>query len=386
MRVVTIVVLAAALAGCSDAEPEPGQSSKGSWERLPAAPLSPREAVTALSVDGQAVFIGGSDADPCPPAADCAAPSVAPLRDGAAFDPGVRRWERIGRAPVGFTFAHSAVVDGAAYLLVPGEPGRPGAPAAFLRYERAEDRWTQLPLPPNARRRGLVATDELVIANAETDEGRRIPDMVFDPSNGEWTPLADDPLPRSFGRTMAWSGRELVLFAQELVPQPGSGEPSVLIAAAFDPARGTWRRLPDSEILGGGARWFAHDGRLILPALGGADGGEVGNWGRMYANGGILDVERDRWLELPDPPPGEDEFAAGVVAGERGDFFGTAGWILDAVAGDWIPVPPLHGGNDMATGTGVTAAGRDMLVFGGVRWNDGEQIQLLDEAWIWSVP
>jgi hypothetical protein len=384
MRTVVVLVLALVAGGC--AEQESSGRSSGAWDRLTPAPLSPRESTTALSIDGEAIFVGGSDADPCPPSADCAAPAAAPLRDGAAFDPGRREWTPIADAPVGFSFADSAVIDGTAYLLVPGEPGRPNAPAAFLRYRRAEDRWTRLPLPPNARRRGLVATGDRVIAYTQSDEGGVIPDVAFDPGSGEWMPLPDDPLPRSFGRTMAWSGRELVLFAQELVPQPGSQEPSVVIAASFDPDRDAWRRLPDSEILGGGARWFAHGDQLILPALGSADGGEVGNWGRPYPNGGILDLDGDRWLPLPDPPAGEDEFSAGVVAGDRSDVFGETGWILDAVAEDWVPIPPLRTGNDMVTGSSVAAAGRDVIAFGGVRWNDGEQIQLLDETWTWAVP
>ena len=159
-----------------------------------------------MTIDGEAVFAGGSDADPCPANAGCVAPDAPPLRDGAAFDPGLRRWKPIADAPVGFSFAYPAVVGGAAYLLAPGEPRRPHAPAAFLRYRRAEDRWTRLALPPDARRRALVATDEQVIAYAESDEGDRLPDVVFDPSSGDWSELPDDPLPPSFGRTMAWSG------------------------------------------------------------------------------------------------------------------------------------------------------------------------------------
>jgi hypothetical protein len=384
VRVQLLVLLAAALAGCGGADPETAGRSSGSWERLPEAPLSPREPALGLSIDGEALFIGGSDADPCPPNASCAFPAVPPLRDGAAFDPGRRRWERIADAPVGFSFAHAVSVGGAAYLLTAGEPGRPDAPAAFLRYRRAEDRWTRLALPPDARRRDLVATGRQVVAYAESDEGRHVPDVVFDPSSGDWTELPDDPLPPSFGRTMAWSGRELVLFAQELVPQPGSRKPSLVIAAAFDPGRGTWRRLPDSEMLGGGARWFAHDGRLIFPALGRADGG--GSWGRSYPNGGILDVELGRWLPLRDAPDGEQEIAAGVVAGGHADFFGDGGWVLDAVAERWMPVPPLDRGAQMVTRGSVTAAGRDMVVFGGVRWGGGLRGKLLNEAWRWSVP
>ncbi len=385
-RAQLVVLLVAAVAACGCTDSETGEPSTGSWERLPDAPLSPRDTATALTIDGEALFIGGSDADPCPPNAGCAAPAEPPLRDGAAFDPVSRRWERIAKAPTGFAFAYGVVVDGATYLLAPGERGRPDAPTAFLRYRRAADRWTQLELPPDARRRALVATDEQVIAYAESDEGSDVPDLVFDPASGEWTELPDDPLPPSFGRTMAWSGRELVLFAAEMVPQPGSREPSVVIAAAFDPDRGTWRRLPDSEILGGGARWVAHDGQLIFPALGSADGGEVGNWGRPYPNGGILDVELGRWLPLPNPPDGEQEFAAGVVAGRQADLFADSGWILDVIAEDWMRVPSLDDDDQLVTRGSVSAAGRNMIVFGGVRWGGGPQGELLNDAWMWSMP
>lgn len=373
-RALLLAVVVTGLAACNGAEPE----TSGSWDRLPAAPLSAREPGVALSINGEALFIGGSDADPCPPNADCGAPSAPPLRDGAAFDPSVRRWKPIADAPMGFSFAHSAVVDGAAYLLVPD--------GAFLRYRKAADRWTRLRVPPDAYRRELVAAGEEVVAYAGSNEGGRIPDLVFDPSSGRWTKLPEDPLPPSFSRTMAWNGRELVLFGLKMVPQPGSAKPALVIAAAFDPDRGTWRRLPDSEILGSSARWFAHDGRLILPALGSAGGGEVNNWGRSYPNGGMLDISASRWLPLPNAPDGENESSAGVVAGAQADFFGVRGWVFDAVAEDWLRVPPLDGEDQMIS-RDVTAAGRNMIVFGGERWSDDvARGELLDEAWMWSVP
>ena len=138
---------------------------------------------------------------------------------------------------------------------------------------------------------------------------------------------------------------------------------------------------------GGGGIWFAHDGRLILPALGGADGGDVGGWGRTYPYGGILDVETGRWLPLPAGPDGESDFAAGVVAGERARLDGTDGWVLDAEAETWLRVPPLDGEETYVTGRHAAAAGRELIAFGGARWADeGFQGELLDDAWSWRVP
>jgi hypothetical protein len=189
---------------------------------------------------------------------------------------------------------------------------------------------------------------------------------------------------------MAWSGRELVLFAHEIVPRPGATEPSLVIAAALDIDTGEWRRLPDSEILGQGARWFELDGQLILPALGSADGGDVGNWGRPYPYGGILDPARGEWSDLPSPPADLDPtsgegFAGGVLAGAEADYFGSSGWILDVTAGKWIEIPPLDGQDPLITGRMVAAAGDEMLAFGGVRWSGTDlRGELLHETWIWS--
>jgi hypothetical protein len=391
-RALLIVLVAAALAACGDASSgtsEPEHRASGSWERLPDPPLSAREAALGLSIGGEAVFVGGSDADPCPPSAGCIPPRDPPLRDGAAFDPRERTWRPIAPAPVGFSFAEGVVVGGAAYLLANGDVGRPDAPPAFLGYRIAEDDWEELPLPPGDRDRSIIATAQQVVAFTGSDEGGETPDVVFDPATSEWSELPDDPLPRSFDRTLAWSGRELVLFAHEIVPQPGAREPSLVIAAALDLDSGKWRRLPDSEILGQGARWFELDGRLILPALGSADGGEVGNWGRPYAYGGILDPQRGEWSDLPEPPAGidldsGDNFAAGILAGREADYFGHSGWILDATAQEWIEIPRLDE-DALITGRSIASAGQEMLVFGGVHWDDqGRRGELLNEAWIWS--
>jgi hypothetical protein len=381
-----VVLAVAVLVGCGDSGVS-GEAN-GGWQRLPNPPLSPREAATAVAVGDEALIMGGSDARPCPPGADCVLPREPPRSDGAAFDPEANSWKRIAAAPVGFSWAYTAVVGDEVYLLIPGEPGRPGAPAAFLRYDRRGNRWSELPLPRGARTRGLVATDSKVVAFAESDERGRARDWAFDPAQGTWSALPDDPLPPAYGRVMAWNGRELVLFAAEAVPNPGSEEPSVVIAAAYDPRTGSWRRLPDSQILGSGGRWFADDGRMILPALGGADGGDTVNWGHTYANGGILDLQNQRWLPLPNAPDGDEEFSAGTVAGDRADIYASKGWIFDAAAGEWLQMPALRepAADASVSNRAIVAAGRDVIAFGGARWTDDGDSRLLADAWSWTIP
>ncbi len=361
-----------------------GAADSSPWQAVPASPLSPRTGALGLWTGSEVLLIGGSDAAPCPPSASCVPPDVAPLADGAAFDPQTRMWRPIADSPVPFEWAQAVLIRKTAYLWIPGSPGRPNADSAFLMYHVRQDRWQELPLPANSDRLGgIVQAGDGVVAYAGTDEQGEQPDLVFDPATGSWSELQPDPLSPSFDRSMAWSGEELLLFDHELVPNPGSEKPSVTRAAALDLESGSWRRLPDSEILASGP-WVIDDTRLINPMLGGADGGDTNNWGRTYPYGGILEPASGRWSALPDPPDGEEDFASGVLTESLGHYFGHRGWILDAATDTWIQVPPLAN-DELVTDRTVVSAGADLLVFGGARWKSQSlDATLLNDAWIWS--
>lgn len=285
---------------------------------------------------------------------------------------------------MGIEWAESVVLGRTLYLWVPGNPGRPAAPQAFLAYRISEDRWQRLPLPRHADRlQGFARAGSQLVAYSRSDERGEHPDLLFDPGSQSWTELPADPLSPSFDRYMASSGHELLLFEHELVSNPGSDRPAVTRAAAYDLAAQTWRRLPDSEILGS-SPWFAVSDLLVNPVLGGADGGEVGGWGRTYPYGGILDPESGDWSALANPPTGDEAFGSGVLTASGGHYFGYAGWILDATTHTWIEIPSLDGG-ELVTGRTVVAVGTDLLVFGGVAWVEADG-ELLDEAWAWSPP
>jgi hypothetical protein len=381
------------LAACGADESSSPDGGRGSaaWREVPAGPLSPREGALGLWTGGEVFLIGGSDAPPCPPNAECVVPDVPPLADGAAFDPVTREWRGIAEAPLPFEWAQGLVVGTTAYLWVPGSPERPDADAGFLAYHIEENLWEELPLPPGdlGWLQGIVQAGERIVAYSGSDEQGEQPDFVFDPATSSWSELPPDPLSPSFDRSMAWSGRELLLFDHELVPNPGAEEPALTRAAALDLESGSWRRLPDSEILATGP-WVPDDGRLINPTLGGADGGD-GGWGRAYPYGGILDPASGEWSALPHPPGGEEDWGSGVLTESGGvltesdgHYFANRGWVLDTSDNAWIEIPPLDTG-ELVTGRTVVAAGTDLLVFGGARWKaNSVDATLLADAWAWS--
>jgi hypothetical protein len=372
------------MAACGAGESGPPDRARDSaaWQAVPAGPLGPREGALGLWTGREVLLIGGSNAPPCPPNASCIPPDVPPLADGAAFDPETGAWRKIADSPVPFEWAQGIVVGTTAYLWVPGSIGRPKADVAFLAYRAEENRWQQLPLPPGDPDlfHGIMQAGDQIVAYAYSDEQGEQPDVLFDPGTSAWKELPPDPLSPSFDRSMAWSGRELVLFDHELVPNPGSEKPALTRAAALDLETGTWRPLPDSRILATGP-WVLSNGRLVNPVLGGADGGEVENWGRTYPYGGIFDPESGEWSPLPDPPDGEEDWGSGVLTESGGHYYGHRGWILDTATNEWIELPPLDA-DEHVTGRSVVSAGDGLLVFGGARWS-GLDGTLLDDAWMW---
>ncbi|GAA0433675.1 hypothetical protein Aca07nite_01680 [Actinoplanes capillaceus] len=374
---VVVAGLCGLLAGCAGnagpvaAEAVPPMAAEGGtgWTALPKSPLSPREAVLGLWTGREVLLIGGSDAAPCPPSASCVGDPT-PLTDGAAFDPATDRWRKIADSPVPLTGGEGAVIDGTAYVLPPDGGG-------LLAYRIDGDVWARLPVPFGGGYHLLAAGDRLVayLGSEEYGGGK---DFIFDPRTATWSALPVDPLSPAFNRAMAWSGSELVLFDQELVPNPGSGKPALTRAATLDLAAGSWRRLPDSEILGTGP-WLAAGGELVSPILDSADGGEVDGWGRSYPYGGSVAPATGAWSDLPKPPAG-DVYSAGARTDSTAVYFGSGGLVLDTTTGTWQRVPAIPGGD--VTHRTVVAAGVRMLVFGGASF--GATPTVVDDAWIWA--
>ncbi|HXV33473.1 MAG TPA: hypothetical protein VD769_05650 [Gaiellaceae bacterium] len=225
-------------------------ADRSAWRELPAPPLSPREYPTGFWTGQEVVLVGGSDAPPCPPNADCVGPTVPPLADGAAYDPLTDIWRAIADAPVRFSWADAVVVGSTAYLLIPGEPDRPEAPNAFLAYRIAGDRWDELDLPDLSAaeygRYTLVAAGERLVAISTSDEQGDRADLVFDPKTSTWSELPDDPLWPGFDRVAVWDGEELLLFDHELKEPLGDDLP--LRGAALDLETGEWRVLDDPDV------------------------------------------------------------------------------------------------------------------------------------------
>ena len=207
---------------------------------------------------------------------------------------------------------------------------------------------------------------------------------MLDIATGAWSELPEDPLGPAFNRHVATTPAGLVLTAQELVAEPGPERPSVLMAALYDENSGAWSRLPDTAQIDGW-QWVWSGTRLVAPELGGADGGEVGNWGREYPFGGILAIPGGEWSPLPNAPePLGIRWIWSASGGGR--FMVAGGYIYDdeRESWTWVERPP---GAAQAAGPAIWAGDR-LVVVGGADWFSSRELNGTHspQTWIYSPP
>jgi hypothetical protein len=232
---------------------------------------------------------------------------------------------------------------------------------------------TSVPFHPSTRSAGsrlLAGATALVLfvavaavawrAFVSTDEGRSGATPSPVPSADPWARYPEGwtelPAPPELrlGGAVAWTGRELLVWGG--VP-PGVDEPA-LDGFAFDPAVGTWRRLPPAPV---GAQMFGVSPRPVWT------GTEV----LFYPVGLAFDPGSNTWRELPPAPhdPGYRQTAVVWTGSEMIVFGGgrvdseTArqGAAFDPTTDSWRRI------SDGPVGLNLLSAvwtGEEVIVFG----------------------
>lgn len=343
----------------------------GRWVRLPDSPLSARENPVVVRVGDEVVVVGGYAGPPCPPYADCGRNRSDLRRDGAAYDLATGTWRQIAPAPRALPeMASTAVVDERLYVLA-GE--------SVLVWHGAADSWTELPLPGPAGWPRLVADGPRLLVVSGTDEYGVRPDRVWDTRTGTWTTLPADPLRPSFDRVVTATPDGLVLTAKEIAPDGGPADPAPVRAALLPPGEHEWRTLPVSDQLGGW-RWSWTGRRLVDPTLGGADGGETNNYGRVIPYGGRLEPATGTWSLLPNAP--EQGTGGWPVEAPGGPLVAAEGWVYDDARSTWTRLPrPV----DAPTTPGPAVwVGDVLVVHGGAEWNGLDDPENWVPERVWS--
>ena len=334
-------------------------SSDGTgWQEVPTAPLQPRAEAQVQWTGSEFVVFAGSDQSRCP---SCDWPYGNTRYDAAAYNPATNTWRPIADLPKASSYiGTSAVVDGDVYWMSVRNPStnEKGIDATLQKWSPTDDTWTEVALPADVPGNPkLLDMNGKLLLYAGTDEVGAFPDQLFDGTS--WTPLPNDPLGIVFGRQFLLVDGTLTLFATEVPTVQPSSTPSLVIGASYNAATETWTRLPDSDQLM--APMVALGSTAYAPLGGGANGGEVNNWGRTVPNGGSFSAA-DGWMAFPSPVPDD---LMGVVSIDGSAVLGVQGHVLNAADGTYSAIPPLPDGLRDQFGQAIANGDRMVFTFGG---------------------
>ncbi|MBL8775142.1 MAG: hypothetical protein JNK12_04400 [Acidimicrobiales bacterium] len=354
--------------GAIDESPVPDGTATGGWVPMADSPLSPVYNPVAFTVGDEVLVMGGGPA--CPAGADCVTASWSGSTAAAAYDSAADSWRSIAPLPHTLDEARGVVLDGHLFLWawywcedesVCGD----GYVDEFWSYDASDDTWSTLTPPPDG-----TVDGERDAAFGLTTDGRGIiafgsiragddADVAYDPAEDAWSPLPVDPLRPTYPRTIIGVGRDLYLFAGV------DADPTSTRVAVLREGAASWETLATSHALADpywyGIGWY-RVGNLAVQPSPGPPAGDGADPSAPYT--GIFDTTADAWVDPPvsptDPPP-YDTAVLGPVAGDR--LIEVAGYVFDAGAGTWTPLPPT----DLLADGGAAGAwiGDTLVMWGG---------------------
>ncbi|HEY3185584.1 MAG TPA: hypothetical protein VGJ77_22255 [Gaiellaceae bacterium] len=148
------------------------------------------------------------------------------------------------------------------------------------------------------------------------------------PGSGTWRPLPAAPIAPNAALTSVWTGKEMLVFGrQERRAQDGAVLERTNVAAAYNPATHTWRRLPSpgptGSFLGYSAAWT---GREMLV------------WGQGTRE--AFDPRTNRWRRLPNSRLLSIHDGFGLVAWTGRELIGWGGGCCGDAFSDGVAYDP----------------------------------------------
>jgi hypothetical protein len=325
----------------------------GSWRKLPAAPVGNPATQTSAVWTGSKMIIYGIRVQQRPIG-----------RFNVAYLPASGTWQQLARGPRP-DFSNNP--NGGNVVAWTGSEMLVLGPTAAA-YNPATGTWRPLatggPGPIGGAVTGWTGQQELVwggVCCGPSNTGR-----AYDLAANSWSDMPAAPLaPRAFPAG-AWTGSELVM-AGGVVRRSGSTFKTFRSGAAYNPATGTWRKLPPMPHPRYGAR-AVWDGTEVL-FLGGhrAPGTIPATIGMAY------NAATGTWRDLPAMQYGRDGSTPvwtgrrvlvwGGVTGRGGTVLPPHGEAFNPATGAWtaLPAAPLAGRQNPVS----LWTGHQMIAWGG---------------------
>lgn len=197
---------------------------------------------------------------------------------GAAAD-GVRLWQPLppspilGRVAASAAWTGSEVITWGGYGSTRAEPPFHAQRSDGAAYDPATRRWRRIARAPSGLRGGagdgVAWTGREMVVWASNSPDGPAGGAAYDPRTDTWRRLPTGPLGRREGYTSVWTGQELLVFGGTLGDHIAT--PS---AAALRPSAGSWRRLKsfnaeqDLPPLPNGSVWSGREAFVLWSAAG----------------------------------------------------------------------------------------------------------------------
>ena len=217
----------------------------------------------------------------------------------AAYNPSTNTWRKLPRPPI---WGDPAFAVWTGHQMIGwGGGGGDSVMNDGAAYNPAINSWKRLPPAPlNGNGRLTTGTwtgSEVVVAGGyapgRTSERFFADAAAYDPARNTWRRLAPMPIAVS-ASTAVWDGRDVLLF--DAVERRGRGSTKpVTRGLAYDPAMNHWRWIPDMEYPRGGdaTAWTGQE----LAVWGGTIGAHV-----IPPHGETYDPTTDTWSAMPRSP------------------------------------------------------------------------------------
>jgi Kelch motif len=308
-------------------QPGPAQgatpAAAGSWKLLPPAPIANAPHGVTSVWTGKEMIIYGIRSTPS-----------GIRRSNMAYIPASNTWVRLalGPMPPSPSGGGVGVWTGSEMLVL----GRTSAA-----YNPVSNTWRPISSAgPGARDQPVVAWtgDQALVWSGGCCEPSNT-GMAYTAATDTWTTMPASPLPPSHGAAGAWTGRELVI-AGGLARDYSDGIFKIFRnAAAYNPATGTWRKLPRAPRPRYGAR-AVWDGTEVLFL-----GGSARTASDPARRGMAYNPATNTWRLLPPMEYGR-EGLADVWTGRRVLVWGGQSSLVNPTA-----VPPHGEAYDPRTNT-----------------------------------
>ena len=285
----------------------------GTWARLPAAPLAPRENATGVWAGQKAIFWGGDDSS------DLLHPHT--FGDGAAYDPTSRTWTSLPSSPLTPRSGASAFWTGSNLVVFGGR--LPNTDTVLLdgaMYNPSASDWTRLPALPTGpggtpvwatvawtgRALDVWVTFELVHHDSASSETIKplYQAATWQPGWTSWHAL--EPLPpdiSTYGATATWTGTQVVLTDGSFCLPDESCPFTHGVMSGYEPATGAWVALPANVVLDahGPTVWT---GSSLVVLNDGSRESEPAGPVLSPGDGSAYDPVAHTWTSLPGDPIG----------------------------------------------------------------------------------